>query len=93
MVSQNVVITCPSGLHARPLAKFVQLVKSFKSEVSMMTPKGEVSCRSIVALLSAAIKQGAEVELKVNGPDELDALPRLASFLESLGDEPVEAPA
>ncbi|MDR1039571.1 MAG: HPr family phosphocarrier protein [Deltaproteobacteria bacterium] len=90
MVSQKLVITCPSGLHARPLSKFMKKVKEFQSEVTMLTPKGEVSCRSIVGMLGAAVKQGTEIELKVNGPDEAEALSSLVDVLERLADEPVE---
>ncbi|MDR3155471.1 MAG: HPr family phosphocarrier protein [Deltaproteobacteria bacterium] len=88
MVSRKLVITSPSGLHARPLSKFVKLAKTFQSEITMVTPKGEISCRSIVGLLGAAVKSGTEVELKAVGPDEEAALPRLAGFLESLDEEP-----
>ncbi|MDR1079977.1 MAG: HPr family phosphocarrier protein [Deltaproteobacteria bacterium] len=92
MLSQKLVIECQAGLHARPLSKFMQKVKTFKSDVVMVTPKGEVNCRSIVGLLGAAVKKGTEVELRVNGPDEDAALPVLVNLLDSLADEPVEMP-
>jgi phosphocarrier protein len=86
MLTKKLLVACPSGLHARPLSKFMALSRTFRSEVSMVTPKGEVSCRSIVAMLGAAVKQGTEVELRVDGPDEAEALPRLAEFLEGPGE-------
>ncbi|MDR1038345.1 MAG: HPr family phosphocarrier protein [Deltaproteobacteria bacterium] len=90
MVSEKLVIKSPAGLHARPLSKFMKAVKSFKSEIVMVTPKGEVNCRSIVGLLGAAIKNGTEVELKVNGPDEAEALAGLVELLESFAHDKVE---
>jgi phosphotransferase system HPr (HPr) family protein len=62
------------------------LVKSFKSHVTLITPKGEVDCRSIVNLLTAAIKQGTQVEVRVSGSDEELALARIIDFLETLSE-------
>jgi phosphocarrier protein len=86
MLSKKVLISNPTGLHARPLSRFMALVKSFKSQVTLVTPKGEVDCRSIVNLLTAAIKQGTEVEVKVTGPDEELAFQSIAEFLETLAE-------
>ncbi|MDR2460607.1 MAG: HPr family phosphocarrier protein [Deltaproteobacteria bacterium] len=86
MLSKKVVITYPSGLHARPLSRFMVLIKSFKSHVTLVTPKGEVDCRSIVNLLTAAIKQGTEVEVQVSGSDEEVALEKIVDFLENLSE-------
>jgi phosphotransferase system HPr (HPr) family protein len=88
MLSRTVAITCPSGLHARPLARLIALCRAFSSEISFVTPKGEFSCRSIVALLGSGMKQGTVVEIKVDGPDEAEALPRIVGLLEALGNEP-----
>jgi phosphotransferase system HPr (HPr) family protein len=62
----------------------MKLVKTFRSEVRLVTPKGEVGCRSIVGLLGAAIKQGTAVEVRVEGPDEAEALIRIVEFLDGL---------
>ena len=84
MISEKVLIANASGLHARPLSKFVSLVKSTGCRVAMGTPKGEVDCRSIVGLLAAAVKPGTEIEIRVEGEGEADALAKLVDFLENL---------
>ncbi|MDR1677765.1 MAG: HPr family phosphocarrier protein [Deltaproteobacteria bacterium] len=84
MISKSVLITYPSGLHARPLSKFIGLVKKYKSDITLLTPKGEVKCNSIVNLLAAAIKQGTTVEVRADGVDQAEALAEIVHFLENM---------
>lgn len=84
MVSQNVLITNSSGLHARPASQFVKYIKQFKSRVLLVTKDAEVDCGSIINLLTLAIKPGTTVEIKVIGEDEQDALAKIVEFLKNL---------
>ena len=84
MVSQQVTITNPAGLHARPAAQFCKFLKKFQSQVFLATDAGEVNCASIINLLSTAIKQGTTVTLEVSGEDENRALPEIVNFLRNL---------
>ncbi|HAH78504.1 MAG TPA: HPr family phosphocarrier protein [Ruminococcaceae bacterium] len=84
MVTQQVTITNPSGLHARPASQFCRFLRKFKSKVFLVTEAGKVDCASIINLLSMAIKQGTTVKLEVTGEDEEKALPEIAEFLQNL---------
>lgn len=86
MVTQKVLISNPTGLHARPAHKFVSFLKDFKSEVLLHVNDTEVNCGSIINLLLAAIKQGTTVEVQVRGEDEAEALPKIVEFLENLAE-------
>lgn len=84
MVTQQVTITNPTGLHARPAAQFCKFVKKFNSQVFLITDTGKVNCASVINLLSMAVKQGTTVKLEVSGEDEDKALPEIVEFLQSL---------
>lgn len=86
MVTQTVVISNPTGLHARPAHQFIGFITQFKSQVYMQVGDTEVSCGSILNLLLAGIKKGTTVELRVRGEDENEALPKIVEFLENLKD-------
>ena len=86
MISQDVQITNPSGLHARPAHRFIMLVKTFESDVFLDTGEKEVKCDSIINLLLAAVKPGMKVTIKAVGADEDEALPAVVSFLEGLAE-------
>lgn len=74
MVQENLTVSNKSGLHARPAALLVQTSSKFKSEVKIIKGEAEVNAKSIVGIMGLGAKQGQEVTLHINGPDEGDAL-------------------
>lgn len=84
MLSAEILIGNPNGLHARPASDFILLAKTFQSQVTLQrvgeaTP---VNAKSIMKLLALAIVQGDHVILSVNGPDEEKAFAALKETLE-----------
>jgi phosphotransferase system HPr (HPr) family protein len=86
MVSQKVLITNPSGLHARPASKLIAFVKKLDCEILILAGGAEINCGSIIELLTAAIKQGTTVEVRAVGKDEPEALAKVVEFLENLSE-------
>jgi phosphotransferase system HPr (HPr) family protein len=86
MVSQKVLISNPSGLHARPASKLIAFVKRFDSEILILAGDAKINCGSIIDLLTAAIRQGTSVEVRAAGEDESEALARVVEFLENLSE-------
>lgn len=81
MVNQIVVLTAPSGFHARPASQFVKMANGFKSEVSLGYGDTVVNGKSIMGILTLGAGQGSEVVLTVSGDDEAEALETLANFM------------
>ena len=78
------------GLHARPAAKFVKLIKGFESDVQIknLTRGGPtVSAKSLVRLVKIAVAQGHEIHVTVDGPDENDAIKAIRSFIDNVMEE------
>ncbi|MBO4341453.1 MAG: HPr family phosphocarrier protein [Bacteroidales bacterium] len=87
MVSAKVVLKAPTGLHARPAADLVKLVKGFEgSLVKIASPARSVNAASVLSLLSLGIKCGTELEISVEGGREQEALEAVISFIESIKD-------
>lgn len=67
-----VTLTNPSGLHARPAAVLVRLVRSFDASVTL-TPVGSdhapVDAASVIGLMALGATQGTRLRLRANGPD------------------------
>lgn len=74
-------ITDPEGIHARPAGELVKLAKSFESEVSISKDGKTVSAKKIFGVMGLAVKQGQEIKLIVEGPDEDTAATSLEGFL------------
>jgi len=87
MVSKMVKVTNEQGLHMRPATLFSAAVTPFESDVKVKFNGNEFDGKSVMMLMAACIKCGAEIEIIANGPDEEAALAKAVELVESgLGD-------
>lgn len=78
----SVRVTNEAGLHARPAADFVNVVKESLHEVRVSNNTGKTAPgNSILGLISLAVKCGEDVEIEVTGPDELAVMNRLKAVV------------
>lgn len=74
------------GLHARPAAKFVQAAAKFQSDITIKkvgSSAAPVNAKSILKVLTLAVKQNEQVEVNATGADAEDALKALRELVES----------
>lgn len=74
MLEREIHVVNRLGLHARASAKLVQLLAGFKSNATLIGAGREVNAKSIMGVLLLAAGQGSSVVLRVDGPDEAEAL-------------------
>ncbi len=87
MVSQKITITNEQGMHMRPASVFSQAMTPFASDVKVVFNGTAYDAKSVMMLMSACIKCGAEIEVQCDGADEADALKKAIELIESgLGD-------
>ena len=87
MVSQKITVTNEQGMHMRPASLFSQTVTPFASDVKILFNGTSYDAKSVMMLMSACIKCGAEIEIQCDGADEQDALKKAIELVESgLGD-------
>ena len=67
MVSANVKVTNPMGLHMRPAQLFVREMTPFASEVTIVHKDRIINAKSIMNLMASGIKQGSEIEIRCEG--------------------------
>ena len=77
------VIQDPEGIHARPAGEFVKAAKSFESSVKIAKDGKQVDAKRIFGVMGLAAKQGHEVTITVEGPDEDKAAAELEAFLKA----------
>lgn len=87
MQERDVVIINKLGLHARASAKLTKLASNFKCEVMLSRNNRHVNAKSIMGVMLLAAAQGSEVVLRVDGPDEMDALAAAADLFARRFDE------
>jgi phosphotransferase system HPr (HPr) family protein len=81
MIEKEIIVTIKEGLHARSAGELVQNLSRFTSEVEFKLKNRSYNAKSILGLMGAAIQEGQTIKVKVDGPDEEEALEWLESFI------------
>ena len=82
MIRSVVTISNRLGLHARASAKLTKLAGSCKSEVHLSRNGRRVNAKSIMGVMMLAAGLGSQVEIEVEGPDEVEAEAALRALIE-----------
>lgn len=78
--TRTVIVSNPTGLHARPSVAIATTVRKYKSKVEVRRGKQVVDGGEVLQLLTLGAPQGTELVLTATGPDAeqvLDALEAL----------------
>jgi phosphocarrier protein len=87
VVSKEFTVINEKGFHARPAGLLAKAVKASDSQVHMKVKEKIVDCRSIVTLMTTAVRQGENVEIQVEGQDEERVIQEIeALFLDGFGE-------
>jgi phosphocarrier protein HPr len=71
----------PTGLHARPAARFVQAASRFQGRVAIVAEGRTADAKSLLAILGLAVRPGCEIVLTAEGEDDARAVEELARQL------------
>ena len=76
------VIQDPLGIHARPAGMLVKALKPFAdTEITISKGDKTVKASQLMKLMGLAVKQGDEVVVAANGPQEDAAIAAAEAFL------------
>ena len=81
MVEKKVRVENEHGLHARPAALFVQKAAGYPFAISVEKGDKSANAKSIISVMTLAVKQGDEVILKSEGENAQEALDALEQIL------------
>ncbi|MDZ5783612.1 HPr family phosphocarrier protein [Marinococcus luteus] len=81
MVEKTVEVNLRTGLQARPAALFVQEANRFHSNIFLEKDDKKVNAKSIMGVMSLAVRTGATVKLLAEGADEEEAADSLTEFM------------
>lgn len=87
MVSKTMVVRAEEGLHMRPAGVIAREAGKYQSNVSIVMGEKKINAKSLVNIIAACIKKGAEITFECDGPDEEEALARMVELeAENFGD-------
>jgi phosphocarrier protein HPr len=87
MVEREIEVVNRLGLHARAAARLVQLLSGFRSSAVLAARGREVNGKSIMGVMLLAAAQGSSVRLRVDGPDEAEAMAAAVELFQRCFDE------
>ena len=89
MLSREVSIGNPLGMHARAAARFVHAATAFRSHVRVSRGNRTTDGKSIMGILLLAAARGTALTIATDGPDEREALDALCTLIQNgLGEDP-----
>ena len=80
MTERTVTVTNQAGIHTRPASIIVRTASSFESKIVIQRDAYEINGKSVIGVMTLAAEQGAELTLRVDGPDEDEAIAALADL-------------
>lgn len=78
------VVPYPSGLHARPAARWVETVRGFAAQVRVRRNADAGDAKSLISLLQLGLKHGESVVVSATGSDAEAALAALRRVMDGL---------
>jgi phosphocarrier protein len=88
MVSRDVTVRNPLGLHARAAARFVHEASTFVSRIRVGRGERVMDGKSIMGLLLLSAAFGTVITITAEGDDEVAAIEALTALAErGFGDE------
>ena len=83
MIKSSIFISNKLGLHARASAKLTKLAGGFASEIHLSRSARRVNAKSIMGVMMLAAGLGSEIEIEVDGADEVAAMHALRALIDS----------
>ena len=81
MISRNIDIQLGKEADARPVAMLVQVASKYKSHINIQQDNRTVNAKSIMGMMTLGLVSGQQVEVLVDGEDEVQAMDDIEEFL------------
>jgi phosphocarrier protein len=85
MTEAVLTVTNKDGLHARPAKDLIKKVREFGSKITIQNlsrPGSQEVALTPVGLLNIAVRQGQEIRVRADGPDEAAVLAAITQLVE-----------
>lgn len=83
MITRDFIISNQMGLHMRPANVFVSAMTKYQSDVTIIFNNQSINGKSIMNIMAACIKNGAQIVVQCDGPDEVEMMDEVEELIES----------
>ena len=81
MTTKTVMVSLQEDLDTRPIAMLVQMASQYNSTVYIDHESKHVNAKSIMGMMTLALKNGDSVKVVAEGADEEDAAAKISQYL------------
>jgi len=78
---KEMVIRIAGGLEARPIAVLVQVASQYESSIYLEAAGKRVNAKSIMGMMTMALKAGETMVVEANGADEAAAIEGIEKYI------------
>lgn len=78
---KEMVVQIAGGLEARPIAVLVQVASQFESSIYLEADEKRVNAKSIMGMMTLALKAGEKLIVEANGSDEEAAIEGIEKYI------------
>lgn len=82
MKSAPLTVVNKTGFHMRLASLFVSSMSKYQCKVSILFNGREIDGKNIMDVIAACLKQGSEITVRCDGPDEESALAEAVALVE-----------
>lgn len=83
MVSEEIKVINPSGLHLRPAGNLCKEALRYDSKINIIFGDATANAKSVLSVLATCVKCGDIIKITCNGRDENEALEALKNLINS----------
>lgn len=83
MIVKEYLIGSPLGMHARPATNLIKLVRQYKSAIHLQKNDQKIPVKSMINILSLAIKTGDTILFFIDGEDENEMAQAIDQFCQT----------
>ena len=78
---KEMVVQLAGGLEARPIAVLVQVASQYESSIYLEADGKRVNAKSIMGMMTMALKAGEKMVVEANGSDEAAAIEGIEKYI------------
>ena len=78
---KEIVVLLAGGLEARPIAVLVQVASQFESSIYLEADEKRVNAKSIMGMMTLALKAGEKMIVAATGRDEEAAIEGIEKYI------------
>lgn len=80
-MKKELVVQLAGGLEARPIAVLVQVASQFESSVYVEVEEKRINAKSIMGMMTLALRTGEHLLVEATGEDEEEAIEAIEKYI------------